>query len=144
MPDMRQELVFKKVDNKKYSEKDIALKDDADLPFVRDDRYVGFWKAIALIDKNKDDQFDPHKFAEGDFFIKKLILSTDGEAIWVNRERCHACKWTAGLILDKTNCIASKIKVKNIDGKTYMIVDWKSGDYIYGKVVTACYVFEKM
>ena len=28
-------------------------------------------------------------------------------------------------------------------GKTYIIVEWKSGDYIYGKGIYCYYVFEK-
>lgn len=146
MPDMPQELVFKKVDGKKYFEDEIALKENVDFPFVKDDSAVGFWKAIAVIDKNKADQIDPSKLEEKEDFIKKLILSPDGEAIWVrgNGLAPYSCKWTKGLILDQNRHTASEIKVKNIHGKTYMIVDWKSGDYIYSGVVKACYVFEKI
>lgn len=144
MPDLTQELVFKKVDDRQYSEEQIALKDDVDFPFIKDENLVGFWKVIGLIDKNQAEQFDPGKLEAKDYFIKKLFLSPDGEAVWVRKQGIYNCQWTKGLILDQNNHVASEIKLKNKDGKTYMIVDWKSGDYIYSGVVKVCYIFEKM
>ncbi len=37
-----------------------------------------------------------------------------------------------------------KYELKEIDGKKYIFVEWKSGDYIFGKIVSGYYVLEKI
>ncbi len=37
----------------------------------------------------------------------------------------------------------SKYIYQSINGKNYIIVEWQSGDYVFGKVINGYYVLEK-
>ena len=51
--------------------------------------------------------------------------------------------WTKNYLLRKWNWSACEYEIKTIDGKDYMIIEWKSGDYRYGGYDTNYYVFIK-
>ena len=53
-------------------------------------------------------------------------------------------RFTKGYIIDF--CLPdtlSKYIIKEIDGKTYLIIEWKSGDYVYGGIINGNYVLVK-
>ena len=53
-------------------------------------------------------------------------------------------EWTKGYTLEKRYEIASGYEIRVVDGVEYLAVDWKSGDYVYGKEPRACkYIFVK-
>lgn len=137
-------LVFTKSNSKEYSEDEIARKDIVDIPFVLDDEAVGFWKAYDFIsyeDKNNLCLSEKNK----ELFVTALSLSPNGEAIMeFNNGRVSKICWTKNNIISKNDSTSSNYIIKQIENETYLIMDWKSGDYIYGGKIYGCYVFKKV
>lgn len=52
--------------------------------------------------------------------------------------------WTKGKIINGNEKTASEYDVRDINGKTYLFMQWKSGDYIFGESVPYYYVLEKV
>jgi hypothetical protein len=51
------------------------------------------------------------------------------------------CRFTKGFLLRKD--LACGYEIKNIDGKDYLFMEWKNGDYIYGGRKPQYYVFTR-
>ena len=138
-------VVYEKVDNREYTEDEIAIKDDINLPFVPDNRLNGFWKSVDFI--FNENSFNPNKiyWTKG-FFLEQIVVSPDND-VMISYENGNAKKtsYTKGYIYnvcaDDTLC---KYNYQVIDGKEYIVVEWKSGDYVFGGLVKGYYVLEKI
>ena len=137
--------IYKKENNLKYTIEDIATKDNINLPFEKDEKLVGNWKAVDFV-FNKE-QFTPgKKYYEYDLAIDKMSAYDDGSIlVSFNGGKTKQTKYTVGVIinlcLENTACNYSYIEENN---KTYIIVEWKNGDYVYGKTISGYYVLEKL
>lgn len=138
-------VVYEKVDNKEYTEDEITIKDDINLPFVPDNRLIGFWKSVDFI--FNENSFNPNKiyWTKG-LFLEQIVVSPDND-VMISYENGNAKKsgYTKGYIYnvcaDDTLC---KYNYQVIDGKEYIVVEWKSGDYVFGGLVKGYYVLEKI
>lgn len=141
-------LVLKKIDSNRYSAESIAKKDDIDKPFVNDERIIGKWKAHSFIgeswDKNdfdtKAESIEELYFREAEFFPKGSCRLVYADDVFEGDDKAV---WTRGFLLRKWNWSACEYEIRNVDGKDYMIIEWKSGDYRYGGYDTNYYVFTR-
>lgn len=136
-------LVFKQIDNEKYSAQGIAKKDDIDKLFVDDPQIIGKWKSFDFI--NAKDEFSteirkesPKYFKEIEFFEGGNCTSIYGDEV-ISGDDMQV--WTKGYVLRKWNNTACEYEIRTVDGKDYMIIEWKSGDYRWGGFPTDYYVF---
>ena len=79
---------------------------------------------------------------------KSLEFKENGEAVSVfyngnTVSDRRAQEWTRGYFLRKWTSSACAYIIRVIEGKEYLFVEWKSGDYIYGGMDTNYYVFER-
>lgn len=138
--------VYEKVDDKEYSEEEIKIKDDINVPFVEDENIVGFWHTIDFI--NNPNSFNPNKrqWDENNLSLQKLSFDKYGNVLvnYKGNNYSNNRKYTKNYIIDLIlpNTL-SKYTYQNIDGKNYIVVEWKSGDYVFGKVINGYYVLEK-
>jgi len=145
-------LVLKQADNKKYTLAEISRTDDIDMPFVDDQKILGKWKAVAFADNlNAQIRVNPD-YPEKSFF-KYAEFKENGwcENIYGEDNRkitSPTVTWTKGYMLMKSggNGIentAEKYEIKTINGKEYLFMEWKSGDYIWGGLDPAYYIFAR-
>ena len=135
-------LVYERVDNKEYTEEEIKIKDDVDLPFILDEKAVGSWIAVDFI--SIKDKFNYIPKTQDDLFLKSLSLLPNGDCFREsNKGEINKIKWTKDYILTLHSKTASNFIIQEIEGNEYLIMDWKSGDYIYGGEIFGCYVFKK-
>ena len=136
--------VLKQRDNKRYSKKEIALNDYIGLPFDNDEKIIGKWNAVDVV-KNIED-FDPAKikYKEDLHYVSAEFLP---DGILRNYYKDYIndnMKWTKGTTLlnwgDGTS-LAPAYEIREFNGKEYLFIEWKSGDYIYGKRKPCYYVF---
>ena len=133
-------LVYVKVDNKEYTEDEIQIKDDTNLPFVLDEKAVGSWLAVDYI--SIKDKFNYNPRIKENLFLKGLGLLPNGDCFReLSNGRIDKMRWTKDYILGET--IVSNFTIQEIDGVEYLIMDWKSGDYVFGGKIYGCYVFQK-
>lgn len=131
---MPQFWVYEKESDRIYKKSDIRRSDNIDLPFVDDEKVQGKWVTIDFC--HKANEFDPKKqnWPKDDLFLKSLTFRENGYLLLrtKNSDRDISLKWTNGFVLSKGDKTASAYEIHAIDGKEYMIWEWKSGDYIYG------------
>jgi len=140
-------LVLRKLDSISYKVEDIARKDDVDIPFVDDPKVKGAWRACGFCEEIED--FIPETKGEGKWFLSSIefldggsvrsVFST-GQVIDNTEVEC----WTRGYHIRKWLSTKSEYAIKTIDGKDYLFLQWKSGDYIYGGFDPLYYVFERV
>lgn len=138
--------VYELVDNKKHTIEDIRIKDDINKEFVPDDAVVGSWKTVDFV--GNPNSFNPMKpqCAKDNLSLEKLVFNPEGEIeiSFKGNENPKYSKYTKdyiiNLVLPDT---LSKYEYQEIDHHTYLIVEWKSGDYVFGKMISGYYVLEK-
>ncbi len=139
--------VYEKIDNRKYDVMEIKVKDNTNLDFVKDDDLVGFWNTVDfIVNKNS---FNPFKLQsmKGSLPLQKLTFTPDGQ-VYINykgNEEIKGALYTKDFIINL--CLkdtVSKYFFQIIEGKTYLIVEWKSGDYVFGGMINGYYVLEKV
>lgn len=110
--------------------------DKIDYPFTNDEKIIGTWNSVDFV---KDiEKFDPNKREWiGKLILKDLVFEENGktsESFWT---------WTNGIIIHYIDETASKYVIKEINGETYMFLEWKNGDYIYRGMKPNYYVLKK-
>ena len=134
---------FRKIDNKEYSIYDIRQVDDVSYEFINDENVLGIWKSIAFT--YSDDIGEVIKDKKDDLFLQRLIFCKDGKLIEENKNVIsNHLLWTKGKVIDnKYSMTSSKYEILKIENVEYLIYEWKSGDYIFGKRKPGKYILIK-
>ena len=138
---------YKKVDSKEYSKEEIKIKDNIEVEYIEDKNLVGFWKVIDFV--NNPISFNPEKIqsASDNLPLSKVTFTPDGE-VYINykyNETTKHASYTKDYIINF--CLPdtlSKYSYQTINNKKYLIIEWKSGDYVYGRIINGYYVLEKI
>lgn len=137
--------VYEQVDNKQYKKQDIEIKDNIDIPFIKDEKSIGLWQVVDLV--HKPEEFNPDKKQfKYEFFLASYNLEPTGRVVTTfNNGRVSAFStWSKGVIICKNDFTVSEYQIKTLNGEDYMIVEWKSGDYVYGGEVRCYYCLKKI
>ena len=136
-------LALRQVDNNEYTPEMIARKDDINKPFDNDERILGKWRAHSFLG-TKSDFPEPEEDIE-DLYFKEIEFFSDGECRCVYEDDVFEGKdvisWTKNYLLRKWNQSACEYEIRIKDGREYMIIEWKSGDWRFGGFDTNYYVF---
>lgn len=138
-------VVYKRIDRKKYTIDEIEHKDEVNIPFIKDEKLTGFWQCVDFVPTQ--DVFIPgKKYFKNKLYLEKLAISPEGEvrvsfADNYIKNTKYSKDYIINLVCDNTLC---KYMYINSNNKTYLLVEWKSGDYIYGNMKPQYYVLEKM
>ena len=137
--------VYEKVDDKHYLKEEIAIKDDTNIPFIQDERVVGFWDSIDYVD-DFDDFVVGQKYWKYDLYLKKYIFENNGKLFveYGNNKMLYPINWSKEVVINKNNNTVSEYVIKEIDNETIMFVEWKCGDYVYGGQINGYYVLKKI
>lgn len=137
-------VVFEKVDNYHYLKDEIRIKDNTNIPFVKDERVVGMWNVVDFVKEKSE--FNPDgkdKFKET--IIEKYIFENDGRLLSIfNSAEMINLRWSKGVVVNDKKSTVSEYEIKNIEGDNYLFLEWKSGDYTFGGKVNGYYVFKKL
>lgn len=110
--------------------------DKVDLPFEDDKDLQGYWVSVDFI--NDIETFNPAKKSyPEELFLQEMIFLPEGKILNSSSE------WTKNHILDLQDKTNSSYQIKQIDGKTYLFFEWKSGDYVCLGKKPSFYVFRK-
>lgn len=122
--------------------------DNINYPFVDDSQIIGKWKSVDIV--STVSEFTPGKRSRGGYlFLNEYAFIKDGKILLSFNEGNKALSytpstWTKGIILDPLDKTASKYQIVNIDGRAYMFLEWKSGDYVIGGLQPSLYVLEQV
>ena len=138
------QVKFKKINNKEYTINEIKQVDDVNYEFVNDEKVLGIWKTITFT--HSDNIKEVIKGNKDDLFLKRLVFCKDGKLIseYNNGIIMNHLLWTKDKVIDnKYTITSSKYEIVNINNIDYLIYEWKSGDYIFGKRKPGKYVLVK-
>lgn len=139
-------VTLRRLDNKHYTKEEIACHDNIDIPFKNDEHVIGKWYAFDYI-KNKEN-FSPNMpitrrklfFSEIEFLPGGSCTSVYGDNI-VSDDNIQT--WTKGFVLRKFSKTACAYELRCENNKEFLIIEWKSGDYIWGGLEPNYYVFTR-
>ncbi len=136
--------VYERVDNKHYNIDEIKHLDDTNVPFVKDEELTGLWNSIGLVDEL--DNFNLDNMETNGIYLKNLSVFPEGNVnLTFVSNKTRTISYTKGYIKDMCfDNTMSAYKLYNFNNKTYLVVEWKSGDYVFGGFVNCCYVFKKI
>ena len=116
-------------------------------PFVNDERVIGKWRVHSFLGYHQSGKSDFTTEEEPieELYFKEIEFFENGGCRCVYEDDVFEGEdkvvWTKNYLLRKWNWSACKYEIMNVDGKDYMIIEWKSGDYRYGGYDTNYYVF---
>ncbi|MHB8064136.1 MAG: hypothetical protein ACYDG2_16160 [Ruminiclostridium sp.] len=116
--------------------------DNLDYKFTLDKDAVGEWKGIYCCENISD--FNPAQITKKEQFWSGHSIYADGTmATRIGGHTLFNIHWTKGYFVDIIyESGIPAYAITTIKGKMYMIVEWKSGDYIKNGYI-CYYVFEK-
>ena len=145
--------MLENVDHEPHTKAEIAFKDEiTDLP-ADDADVTGAWEACGLV--RETEEFIPGQgncFPPESWYWRKAVFSPDGSLtntfgtlasgktdiigapIW---------RWINGYAVNTKISTASAYILREIGGVTYLFIQWKSGDYLYGGDAPFWYVFKR-
>ena len=135
---------FRKIDNKEYSIDEIKQIDDVSYEFVNDENVLGIWKSIAFT--YGDDIGQVVKSKQEDLFLQRLIFCKGGKLIEdrINKTTLNHLLWTKGKVIDnKYSMTLSKYEIVIINNVEYLVYEWKTGDYTFGRRKSGKYILIK-
>ena len=135
---------FKRINNKKYTIDEIRQVDDVNYEFVNDEKILGIWRTIAFTHSN--DYQEAIKDIHSDLFLQTLVFCKGGKLISERNDGTllNHLLWTKGKVIDnKYSMTSSRYEIEKIDNIEYLIYEWKSGDYIFGKRKPGKYILIK-
>ena len=134
-------IVLQQTDKKHYTKQQVGQQDNIDLPFVNDEQVLGKWTAVDFVKKIED--FNPEKQKYTGELIYKSAEFLPGGDLSCDMNGPFSAKWTKGTTLERTGdgTHAPAYEIHDFDGKEYLFIEWKSGDYTWGKRKPCYYVF---
>lgn len=137
--------IYEQVDNKEYKKEEIAIKDNTNIPFIKDDNVNGFWQAIDFVDGIEEFTLG-QKSIWDKLFLKSYTFNPNGNLVveYTNTDNIYKINWSKGVVINKEASTVSEYTIKQMENETIMFVEWKSGDYIYGGKVHGYYVLKKI
>ncbi len=138
--------VYEKVDDRHYTSKeDLRRCDNIDYPFINDESVLGAWESRDFVINKEDFDHTKQYWPEDDLFARQIEFKDNGVFVFTNRDSTNntVSTWTKGLILNKVERTASAYEIKIIDGKEYLFMQWKSGDYSFGGGRIYWYIFTR-
>ena len=136
--------VFKKENSNLYTEEEIAIKDNIDVEYKSDSDVIGLWETVDFI-RNKEDFNLENKEYNDELYLKELIFNVNNTVIVKFSDLLKETKYTKNYVINLcASDTLSNYELKEINGSTYMVIEWKSGDYAFGKRVNGYYLLRKI
>lgn len=103
---------------------------------------MGNWTVADYCKPETLGKFDPsRKNWSGKMAIKKLSFYPDGSCIRCQTNRDVTLKWTKGYLIDTLQELSMSYEIRTINDVDYLIVEWKSGDYVFSGKAPGYYIF---
>jgi len=139
--------VLKQLDNKPYTKDDIRIFDNTDLPFILDEEVLGKWNVCDFVPHIEMHNPDKPNWSMEDVYWKIVEFRSDGSCTIVygngKRYESPSVTWTKGYVHSHMTKCAERYVIRRKKGCDYLFIQWKSGDYTFGKREPKYYVFRR-
>jgi hypothetical protein len=115
----------------------VGSKDKIDLPFRDDPQVIGKWRSVDCVADISE--FDPERPTwKGKFPLEGLTFLANGKMPEDWRT------WTKGVLIHHGDQTASHYEIRDIKGRSYLFLEWKSGDVTIAGMKPCYYVLCKV
>lgn len=128
-----------KTSSKKYKLSEIGRRENIDLPFLCDPLVIGEWKSVGFV--NQIEKFTGSE--EEGLWLSGIIFQEDGQAIRLYEDEVWKDCWTKGYLMDQKKSVACAYFFQEIQDTTYLFLEWKMGNYVYGGKEADYYIFKR-
>ncbi len=141
-------LLYRQINTIAYTERQIRPNvDKTDLPIVDDEAVHGEWMAIDFVptisDFNTNSRYSNNEnicVVDIKFLSRGICTRT---ICTMSGNPTYMLRYTKGFVLNDKEMTAEEYRIKSINGKDFLFVQHKSGDYFYGGMPPHWYVFER-
>ena len=138
--------VYEQVEDEHYaSQEELRRCDNIDYPFIHDEKVLGVWKVRDFLVNREDFDVKQQNWEEDKLFALSVEFKNNGVYVLTTKKSTDyfTSVWTKRLILNKQEKTASIYEIVEIEGKEYLFVEWKTGDYSFGGGRAYWYVFTR-
>ena len=124
----------------------VGSQDKIDLPFVNDPSVIGEWESVDFVVHASNFNPDKPNPAGDRLFLKGLTFLENGEGLMLlenSKMPLSGLTWTKGMMINHDDKTASHYEIREINGKSYMFYEWKSGDVTISGMKPFYYVLKK-
>lgn len=133
-----------------------AFVDDTDYPAIPDPAVLGEWRTVAFT--RDPASFSPKEIPRGptSWWIMGMTFTSRGSCLrhFASRGRTYdgiypytlledGTSAARGMVLNPSLHVAESYLLRELEGETFLFVQHKQGDYIYGGVTPQWYVFRR-
>lgn len=110
--------------------------DKIDYPFVNDPEAIGKWESVDFV-FSKDDFVPGKRHVQEELYLKEVAFVKDGKLLLALSEgngvlaETDGIDWTKGYIINRNDITADGYEIRELDGRNYLFMQWKTGDYVY-------------
>jgi hypothetical protein len=114
-------------------------------PFEDDPDLIGSWGYVDFV--QSIELFNPsQRTFLGEPYVTTFKALPDGVVhigVKGGEPKLAVCTWTRGKILNPADETCASYSLQEIDGTTYLFMEWKNGDYSFRNETPRYYVFQK-
>ena len=137
--------VLTQTDKKRYTKHEIGRYDDINIPFANDETVLGKWTSVDFVNEIPD--FNPEKRSyKQEPHLKAAEFLPNGVCEWTFAQGTYKHSWTKSAVLLRYGdggTIAPAYEIRCLNGTDYLFLEWKNGDYIFGKRKPGYYVLKR-
>lgn len=141
-------LLYRQMDHIAYTEHQIRSHiDRTDFPFEDDDVVLGEWQVFDFV--HQISEFSPcsKQSPKENVYMVDICFLPRGICTRTSRSMSgythEMLRYTKGFVLNDKEMTAEEYQIKIKNGKEFLFVQHKSGDYFYGGLTPHWYVFER-
>lgn len=139
-------IVYERVDNIKRDKAEPIFIDNVKLDFVEDKEVLGLWEIYDVVHPQDKEKYNPNTPKEdmNHCFFQSITFKSNGRCIREEFASFIINSYTNGKVLNNKQKTASDYNIIKHNDETYLLLDYKSDDYIYDNHITWTYVFKKV
>ena len=105
-----------------------CVKDNTNIPFINDEEIKGtIWIPVDFV---KDmETFSPTKITwpeDKPLSLQRIIFEASGKVTYEHKNGLITNRWSKGFVINDSNQTVCAYNIKEIDGKKYLFIQWKS------------------
>ena len=137
-------ILYKQTDNIEYTDKQLRISDDTDLPYIEDPKVSGDWSICDFVPDITD--FKPYAVYTPSECLPVMKISFLPRGICQKHFKSGAVqklRYTKGTVIDQLSATAEQYEIKIMYDREFLFVQHKSGDYSYGGKKPHWYVYKR-